>query len=127
MPAAKRLEELQVWLLACELRDAVARAVAAGSGNRDFDFREQILRSSRSAPSNVAEGYGYFKPRQFARHLRIARGSLMETKSHIYSGKGTHFSDEETGALLSLTNRTIAATSRLIRYLDTCPADLDLR
>ena len=127
MNVARVLEELQIWQLACQLRDEIEVAVGTGTAAHDSDFRDQIERSSRSAPANMAEGFGYFKPRQFAKHLRIARASLMETRSHIHEGKRRHFSVAQANHMQTLAIRTIRGTSSLIRYLDSCPADLDFR
>lgn len=114
-----------MWQLACELRDDVEAAVRGGSARCDLDFREQITRSSRSTPANIAEGFGHFKPRQFARYLRIARASAMETQSHIHAGAGQHFQAAEVIKLLGKTRRTLAALSRLIRYLEACDTKFD--
>jgi len=57
-----------------------------GRASRDFAFRKQIRTSSSSAPSNIAEGFGYYKPKLFTRHLRIAIASLHETKGHLQDG-----------------------------------------
>ena len=127
MEPAKRLEDLVTWQLACALRDAVEEIVEDGSANRDFEFRDQILESSRSGPSNVAEGFGHMRPRQFARHLRIARASIMETANHIHNGAKKHFSESETERLLILVKRTLGAMRNLLKYLDSCPPDLNWR
>jgi four helix bundle protein len=124
--AGARLEELIIWQLACELRDSIASAVSSGSAQKDWDFRNQIERSSRSIASNIAEGYGYFRPRLFAKHLRIARASTMETRNHVLEGANKHFSAAETAAFLRLCKRIVPGISRLVIYLDSCPADLDL-
>jgi four helix bundle protein len=93
MSSAKRLEGLVIWQVACELRDGIGAALSAGTGARDWDFKGQIGRSSRSVPANIAEGFGYFKPRPFGRYLRIARASAMETRNHILEGRTKgHFS-----------------------------------
>lgn len=127
MESAKRLEDLVIWRLACELRDGIAKALASGSGARDSDFREQIESSTRSVASNIAEGFGYFRPRQFAKYLRIARGSAMETRSHINEGRGKHFTSADATRFFRLTVRIIAGSSSLIRYLESCDPNLDLR
>ena len=78
---------------------------------RDWDFRNQIERSSRSIASNISEGYGYFRPRQFARYLRIARASTMETRNHILEGQNKHFSSDETepGSYDSVNESSLAS------------------
>jgi four helix bundle protein len=90
-------------------------------------FGGQIQRSSRSVAANIAEGYGYFRPRLFAKHLRIARASAMETRNHIIEGRTKHFSPEDSARFLRLCKRIIPGTSRLIEYLDSCDPNLDLR
>jgi four helix bundle protein len=127
MAGAKRLEELVIWVLACELRDGIYAAVSRGSARNDRDFRSQIERSSRSIASNIAEGYGYFRPRQFAKHLRIARASAMDTRNHIFEGRTKYFSPEDSARFLRLCRRIIPGTSSLIEYLDSCDPNLDLR
>jgi four helix bundle protein len=127
MAGAKQLEELIVWQLACELRDGIAAAVSKGSAQIDWDFRNQIERSSRSVAANIAEGYGHFRPRQFAKYLRIARASTMETRNHVIEGRVKHFSSEDSARFLRLCKRIIPGTSSLIEYLDSCDPDLNLR
>src|SRR3954470_275661 len=38
---------------------------------------------SSSAPRNIAEGLGRFLPGDFAKFVRTARGSLVETQDHL--------------------------------------------
>jgi four helix bundle protein len=116
---AKRLEELEVWQLGTELRDFVVASVERYGARMDRDFRDDPLRSARSIPANAAEGFGFFEPRQFAKYLRIARASAMETKSHLLECRPFFPADDVT-RMLELTRRTLAALAGLIRYLDTC-------
>ena len=127
MPGAKRLEELIIWTLACELRDGICAALSQGESALDRDFRWQIESSCRSVASNIAEGYGHFRPRPFANYLRIARASAMETRSHITEGRTKYFSPVQADRFFRLAIRIIAGTSSLIRYLDSCDPNLDLR
>jgi len=46
----------------------------------------QIRDAASSAPRNIAEGFGRYKPREFSQYLRIANGSLMETSNHLRDG-----------------------------------------
>ena len=125
MAGARRLEDLIVWQLGCELRDAIAKAVDEGSGRRDFDFKDQIITSSRSTVSNIAEGFGHFRPRPFANYLMIARASLMETQSHVLGAGRTHFSRSDIERFRSLIFRLLKGISRLVRYLRSCPPNID--
>jgi four helix bundle protein len=82
-----------------------------------FTFRKQIRASSASASSNIAEGFGRFRPKEFARFLEIARGSLTETHNHLRDGMDRgYFSTGDHARLSLLTGRAPKATSQLIRY-----------
>jgi len=87
---AYRYEDLHVWQLAAALRDKVCDLTESGVASRDFDFRDQIRSSSSSAPANIAEGFGRFEPGEFAYFLRIARGSLLETRNHLQDARARH-------------------------------------
>jgi len=56
--SAKRLEELEVWQLGTELRDFVVASINRYGAGMDRDFKDDLLRSSRSIPANAAEGFG---------------------------------------------------------------------
>jgi four helix bundle protein len=121
MSAVRRYEGLHAWRLATELRDAIFAATEHGPVLRNFTFRDQIRRSSSSPPANIAEGFGRFKPREFAHFMRIARGSLLETRNHLLDGRGKrYFSDEDAEHLLELQVRATIAATRLLRYLESC-------
>lgn len=119
MTSAKRLEDLEVWQLGTELRDLVVASIDKYGTGMSRDFKDDLLRSSRSIPANAAEGFGYFEPTQFAKYLRIARASAMETKNHLLECR-PFFPAGDVARMLELTRRTLAALAGLIRYLDAC-------
>jgi four helix bundle protein len=121
---ARRLEDLDVWLLSVELRDEIIRLTNSGRCARDVEFCDQIRDACSSPPRNIAEGFGRFKPKPFANFLRIARGSLLETRNHLNDARTRgYFSHEDTMRLLSLQRRTTAGVTKLIRYLESCRGD----
>src|SRR3954447_24970352 len=79
--AAHSYEELECWQLATALKREVYVITDREIVAKDFKFRQQIRDSARSGPSNIAEGFGRFRPAEFARFLEIARASLMETQN----------------------------------------------
>jgi len=120
MPTARRFEELEVWKLAGELRDRIVRGTQAADW-RDRAFIGQLEDAASSPPRNLAEGFGHFGPREFARFTRIARASLLETRNHLQDARARrYFTDDDLSALLTLTGRAIAASTALLRYLDSC-------
>src|SRR5689334_8817187 len=51
----RRYEDLVCWQLSDELKRRVYAVIARPEVRRDFDFCDQVRRSARSAPSNIAE------------------------------------------------------------------------
>ena len=118
---AGKFEDLIAWQLSATLRDRILDLTKNGPAARDHDFRSDIRRSARSAASNLSEGFGAFYPREFARFSRIARRSIIETRNHLLDAqKQKYFNDDEIKELIHLTFRAQKATTRLIRYLDSC-------
>jgi four helix bundle protein len=118
---ARRYEELVCWQLAHQLQNGVFAITDHGPAARDLRYCDQIRDSARSAPSNIAEGFGRFTPGEFRRFLRIARGSLTETHNHLREGHERGYIDHETYQRLSkLAARAAIATGRLMNYLQGC-------
>ncbi len=114
----RRYQDLDCWRLSNELKLLVYEVTATHVPARDFRFCDQVRGSARSAPANIAEGFGRFGPKEFARFLDIARGSLTETINHLEDGRDLGYVDpQRTAELVALANRAIGATTRLLQYL----------
>jgi four helix bundle protein len=115
---ARRFEDLVAWQLSCELREEIMAFSARDPTCRDRRFCDQIRDSACSAPSNIAEGFGRFYPREFSRFLSIAAGSLQETRNHLLEARiRGYISAEELERLTRLTLRAFRASTRLAAYL----------
>ena len=62
---------------------ALLRSVSALRGSRFGDLSDQIQRATLSVISNIAEGAGSGSDKQFARYLKIARGSVNEVEAQL--------------------------------------------
>jgi four helix bundle protein len=115
---AKDFTDLDAWRLSKELQMLVLPFLDRPrlAGNRSL--REQLDDSAASAPRNIAEGYGRFAGLEFAQFLKIAIGSLFETRNHLIDARDrgyiTH--DEQQRADV-LAKRAISATTGLRSYL----------
>jgi four helix bundle protein len=117
---ARHFTELIAWQLANELRESVVEITAMPGVSKDFTFCRQIRESADSACANIAEGFGRFRPAEFARFLGIAKGSLHETQDHLRSArKRGYVNADEFNALWRLSIRASTANSSLQRYLRT--------
>ena len=117
---ARTFTELDAWQLANQLKLGIYELIRSGDAHRDIEFRNQIRNAAASAPRNIAEGFGRYLPRDFSQYLRIANGSLMETSNHLQDGcdRG-YFKPADIEPLLVLARRASAATTSLIRYLQS--------
>jgi four helix bundle protein len=120
---AQRYEDLDAWQLADELKEKVYALIDNSSARSDFEFSDQIRNSLSSATANIAEGFGYYDHGQFARHVRIARASEMETHNHLADGVNRRYwTDDKAKPLQQLASRAIGAATGLLRYLETTEA-----
>jgi len=99
--------QLIAWQLAHELECEIFELTLRDACARDFEFKDQIRDSSASAPSNIAEGFGRFRPREFARFLEFAKASLAETRNHLISACERQYIPKDLGWRLS--NLALAA------------------
>ena len=84
-------EQLEVWKKARELKNEIAGLVKQFPPEEKFRLTDQIIRSSRSILSQIAEGHGR---RTFPDRLRfciIARGSLSETLNHLIDAYDSNY------------------------------------
>jgi four helix bundle protein len=88
---------------------------------KDLRFRDQIRDATKSAPSNMAEGFARFDPPEFARFLNIARSSLSETQDHLLHGRDQkYFEQVDFTTAWRLACRALRASNRLHAYLRSC-------
>jgi four helix bundle protein len=78
--ASRSFEELRVYQAAEELADMVWCIVCKWDSLARDTIGKQIVRSADSIGANIAEGYGRGSFADNRRFVRIARGSLYETR-----------------------------------------------
>lgn len=77
---SRSFEKLRVYQLAEELADAIWVIVRSWDRLASDTIGKQIIRSVDSVGANIAEGYGRGSYPDNRRFVRIARGSLYETR-----------------------------------------------
>lgn len=119
---AREFTELVCWQLSTEFKVRVYEILARPKVARDGKFCDQIRESARSAPRNIAEGFGKYDPPEFRRYLGIAAGSLTESQNHLRDALTQQYiSSDEFNQLWALTRRARKATLALMAYLESCP------
>jgi four helix bundle protein len=85
-------EELVVWQKAHALMLFVHRQILPRLPPEEkWDLTDQLRRSSKSTPSNIAEGHGRFYYRDTVRFCYNARGSLSESENHLAAAKDLNY------------------------------------
>ena len=75
-----KFEDLEIYKLAEKLADQVWDLVAPWNGFARDTIGKQLVRSTDSIGANIAEGAGRGSYQDNRRFIRIARGSLNETR-----------------------------------------------
>ena len=109
-----QLHDLVAFQLARQFKREVYRLLTEHPGDRDYRYAGQLRGSASSVEANIAEGFYRVSPREFARFLLIARGSLGEAEVRIADGidRG-YFTDADCAAAYLLMKRTGAAIMAL--------------
>ena len=117
----RRYEDLDAWKAADELKREVYALTETGPASKDFEFRNQIRDSAASATKNIAEGFGRFRPADFARFMDFSISSTMETQDSLKEGiDRKHFTFERAQRARDLADRSLQVSKGLKRYLRSC-------
>ncbi len=114
--AYRSFEELEVWKRVCKLAVQVFEALRT---SKDFALRDQRRRAAVSIASNIAEG-AERGGKDFARFLRIARGSAAELRTQCYiAARVGLLAAEQMTALVSELKELSKMLTGLTRSLNT--------
>jgi four helix bundle protein len=119
MAGWKDFREIAAWQRARELKLKVDEVLKREAFQADFKFRDQISDAVRSGPRNIAEGFGRFGNKEFARFARIAKASETEVLNHLIDAHDRGFiTDEEFKDFEKCVQNALAAVVGLIRHLE---------
>jgi len=77
------VQRLKVWQKSMDLVEASYKLSSRLPPDERFGLISQIRRAATSVPANIAEGFGRWNARDFARFVAIASGSLRELETHF--------------------------------------------
>lgn len=87
MPGWKDFREIAAWQRAEEVKTRVYVFLDRPIVRRKFAFCDNMARAARSGPSNIAEGFGRFGNKEFAKFARIAKASQVEVLNHFIDAR----------------------------------------
>ena len=116
-------KDLILWQKAMDLAVAVHQVTTALPRWERFGLVCQMRRAAASVPSNVAEGSARTSTREFAHFLRIARGSLAVTQTHLQLAQRVGYLsddaftelDQQVDEVGRILNAFIAGLDRRVR------------
>lgn len=111
-------EDLDAWKNCRAVKLRVRELARTFPKEEQFRLADQIIRSSRSPGSQISEGFGRFYEKDNVRFCRIARGSLYETKNHLWDALDEGYIDKQTHEeLCNMVVRAIQTVNGYIKYL----------
>src|SRR5438046_8597375 len=103
--AGKSFEKLRVYRLAEDLADAVWEVARRWDALARDPVGKQIIRAADSMGANIAEGHGRGSYQDNRRFIRIARGSLYETRHWLRRAfKREFLANEQVNQLKTLVD-----------------------
>ena len=94
-------ENLQIYQLSTQLANEVWKIASVWNGFAKETIGKQLVRAVDSIGANIAEGSGRGSAKDNSRFLKIARGSLYETRHWLFCAKDRNLLSEEQVKLLS--------------------------
>ena len=111
-------KELEVWKACRELRLLIWKMVKTFPPEEKYRLTDQMIRASRSATTQIAEGYGRFHFQENIQFCRISRGSLFELIDHLTVAIDSEYiSDQEYNDLDQNAVKCIQILNGYINYL----------
>ena len=114
----KSFENLKVYCAAREFRKAISILCKELPVKEKYRLCDQLIRSSRSITTQIAEGFGRYHHQENIQFCRIARGSLTEVHDHLNIALDEKFIDVKVHRKLLNEKENIARLlNGYIRYL----------
>ena len=95
-PPIRSYRDLVAWQMAVDITKQVYRATERFPDKERYGLTNQLRRAAVSVPSNIAEGFGRGRAPDYARFLRVARGSLYEMETQLFLAVELGYLDQAT-------------------------------
>ena len=122
MPNFRDVREIPAWQLARELKIRVDIFLCCPEFRQHYQCCDRLGEAAGSGPRHIAEGHSRFSPREFARFVRVARGSEAEVLHHLIDARHQRLITADEFAINEqLIRRAMRAAAGLIRSLESSP------
>jgi four helix bundle protein len=118
---AKNLDDVLVYRKALAAAGEVSTILKRPIFRKDLVLKDQLSRSSARVPALIAEGFGQSTDRQMADYYARARGSALESRTHLADAAGKEFiSADEQAAIGDKYAEIGKMLTPWINYLQRC-------
>lgn len=111
-------EDLEAWRTAVDCVVDVYDITSRFPVDERYGLAQQLRRAAVSVPSNIAEGFGRGSRQDYARFLRVSRGSLYEVETQLIIAVRLGYLDDqghrEIHGRLATAGRLLAGLIRSI-------------
>ncbi len=107
--------KLEIWRSGYDLLMKIYTITKSFPHTEQYALTSQIRRSGNSVIANIAESHGRYSYQDKIRILYIARGEIVETRSHLTVAFGRKYISIE--AFKELNDRYITLTKQLNSYI----------
>jgi len=120
MTNIRSFRELKVWKQAMNLAMEIFEITKGFPTEEKYSLTDQIRRSSRSVPANIAEAWRKRRyPAAFVSKLNDAEGESAETQTHLEIAKRCGYIDLESASRLdALYEETMAMLVSMLAHPD---------
>jgi four helix bundle protein len=107
-----KFEDLEVWQISYQLSVDIYKLLRE---SKEFELKNQILKSAVSVPSNIAEGYERKSNKEYIQFLFIAKGSCGELRTQLMIlNQISNLNHEAINQYIELTRKISAMLYKLI-------------
>jgi four helix bundle protein len=120
MTNIRSFRELKVWKQAMNLAMEIFEITKRFPPEEKYSLTDQIRRSSRSVPANIAEAWRKRRyPAAFVSKLNDAEGESAETQTHLEIAKRCGYIDPESALRLDASyEETMAMLVSMVSHSD---------
>ena len=117
--AIRNYRDLVAWQVSMDLVEAVCHLTKRFPKEELYALSTQVRRAAFSIPSNIAEGQGRRRDREFAQFLRVAHGSLREVETQVLIAERLNYIDAAAAnVVLELANKAGQLITGLLNSLE---------
>jgi len=120
MTKIDRFEEIESWKMARILVKEIYLVTNRIHFSKDYGLSSQIQRAAVSVMSNIAEGFERKTNKEFIQFLYIAKGSIGEVRSQLYTASDIDYiNNVDFENLYNLAYSISQKISAFIKYLNS--------